>query len=160
MKHWPVSRTNGLHHREEYQFPHGCADLKGVTSKPPPTLAPTGPPVPGEAMCSLASLAESEMPQSGHRHSNPTPNPGPDPPYTHTSWEVVKEDSTHRERDQRSGASSSKSHSTGTSYFDSQGLISPLGKTGTESQLWVHWKPDAVLEGCRASQGRCPLVFL
>lgn len=100
VKHWPVSRTDGLHHREECQFPLGCADLEGVTSKPPPTLAPAGPPVPQEAMCSVASLAESKISQSGHRHSNPTSNPGPEPPphtHIHTSQEVVKEDSTQRE---------------------------------------------------------------
>lgn len=160
VKHWPVSRTDGLQHREESQFPHGCADLEGVTSKPSPTLAPTGPPVPREAMCSVASLAESKMPQSGHRHSNPTPNPGPAPHPHPTSWEVVKEDSTHRER----GIKGLEHPQVSLILLGQVTLTlrasSPLWeKLGQKVSYEVHWKPDAVLEGCRALQGRCPLVF-
>lgn len=83
LKHWPVSRSaavycsepNGLHHREESPLPGGCACLKGMTSKPPPTPAPTGPQVPLVITCSVASVAESKLPQSGLIHSRPPRDP-------------------------------------------------------------------------------------
>lgn len=53
-----------------------------------------------------------------------------------------------------------KSHSTGTSYFDSQGLISPLGKTGTESQQWSALETRCSPRGLQSFTGKVSLGVL